>query len=393
MDGTARRPLPWVASVLYGAVLVAGLYVEIAGLCPHGRDLPRTAGFAAVLLFLLALEQLERGSRNTGIALLVLRMVLFEVAGALDCSGFSRALYLLIPFTAYFLLGRYAAYAFATFYLAAVVIRLSLAVPGWYTVQEHVSDLLMFGIGLVFAVSMAAVAVEQRASRARAEALLADLKTAHQKLRSYADRVGDLAAATERNRLARDIHDSLGHHLTAIAVQLEKAAAFRQRDPAAADQAVADAKRSATHALEDVRQSVGTLRHPDGTFPLATALAALVEGADGAVPAVELDVAGDETGYGSAGLMALYRVAQEGLTNARRHAGASRVTVQVRLGEGGASLVVADDGQGFSTARTPEGYGLRGMRERLELVGGVLRLESAPGRGTRLDVDLPREAP
>src|SRR5205814_655022 len=88
------------------------------------------------------------------------------------------------------------------------------------------------------------------ASRARAEA--------------YAGQVAELAAITERNRLARDIHDSLGHHLTAIAIQLEKATAFRQRDPTASEQALVDARRSTQYALEDVRQSVGQIRAATG---------------------------------------------------------------------------------------------------------------------------------
>jgi signal transduction histidine kinase len=204
-----------------------------------------------------------------------------------------------------------------------------------------------------------------------------------------------LAAATERNRLARDIHDSLGHHLTAIAVQLEKASAFRERDQAASEQALVDARRSARYALEDVRQSVGALREGGG-FCLSRALADLVEGLPDNGLAVELDIDGDESAFAGPSLMALYRAAQEGLTNVRKHAGADRVTMSVSLGEAGGFLRVADNGRGFQVdgAAVPaaggNGYGLAGMRERLELVGGALRVEAAPGRGTRLTVTVPR---
>ena len=92
----------------------------------------------------------------------------------------------------------------------------------------------MFGLGLVLAVAMAAVAVGEQEGRARLEHALRELSDSHERLADHAERVAELSAAAERNRLARDIHDSLGHHLTAIAVQLEKAEAFRDRDAATA---------------------------------------------------------------------------------------------------------------------------------------------------------------
>lgn len=385
------RLLPWVAAILYFAVLVAGVYFTVAGLSAAGPL--SAAGFSGLLGVLLALELVER--RRFGlhtpprlaVGLLAARILLLEAVGALDAPGFSRVLYLLVPFTAYFSLGRKVSYALAAGYLVAVVVKLSF-VPGWYANPERVSDLLMFVVGMVFAVSMAAVGAEAEASRARAEA--------------YAGQVAELAAITERNRLARDIHDSLGHHLTAIAVQLEKATAFRQRDPAASQQALADARRATQHALRDVRQSVGQLRD-GGAFSLPAALAELVAGDHGFT--VTLAVSGEETGYRRPALLALYRAAQEGLTNVHKHAAARRVTVRVTFGDDCAHLLVEDDGCGFAVDSLSTvdnsagngvphgrgGYGLRGMLERLELVGGSLQVDAAPGRGTRLLVTVPRD--
>lgn len=366
-----RRPLPWVASILYLAVLAAGLYFAVAGLCPEPAGMLRTAGFVAALGVLIGLEIMDRSAdRRTATALLGLRLVLFWVVGTLECSGFSRILYVLIPFLAYFSLGRRVSYALAVLLAGGLVITLSVTTPSWYTDREQLSDLLMFFTGLVMAVSMAAVAV-------RAERLVGQ--------------VAKLATATERNRLARDIHDSLGHHLTVIAVQLEKAAAFRERDPAAADQAVADARLSTRYALEDVRQSVGALHDGDRSFVLGAALRTLVARMDDGRFTVDLDIAGDESRFAGPTLVALYRAAQEGLTNASKHAGASAVTVHVRLEEGAASLVVADDGRGFE--RAEPGFGLRGMDERLRLVGGSVEVDARPGGGTRLLVTIPAARP
>jgi signal transduction histidine kinase len=88
--------------------------------------------------------------------------------------------------------------------------------------------------------------------------------------------------------------------------------------------------------------------------------------------------------------MALYRAAQEGLTNARRHAGADRVAITVTLRPAGARLAIVDNGSGFDPAPPVHGHGLAGMRERLELIGGSLQVDSAPGRGTSLTLTVPR---
>jgi signal transduction histidine kinase len=368
---TAPRLLPWVASILYLAVLASGLYFALAGLCTEPPL--RTAGFVAVLGLLVGLEVVERrlgpGSGRRAVALLAVRLVGFWAVGTLECSGFSRILYVLIPFLAYFSLGRRASYAIAVLLAAALLVSLSITTPSWYTDAEQVSDVLMLSIGLVMAVSMAAVA-------AHAQRLVG--------------KVAELATVRERNRLARDIHDSLGHHLTVIAIQLEKASAFRSRgEDAVADQAIADARLSTRHALEDVRQSVGALR--DGGFALEPALRTLVGRVSDGQFAVTLSVAGDERRYTRPALMALYRAAQEGLTNASRHSGATTVMVQVHLDESAASLEVRDDGRGL-TDPTP-GFGLRGMGERLAIIGGTVSVSSTPGTGTRLLVTVPRAEP
>jgi signal transduction histidine kinase len=255
---------------------------------------------------------------------------------------------------------------------------------------------------------MAGIAVGDQASRARLERALRDLEESHLQLTSYAARVAELSCEAERTRLARDIHDSLGHHLTAIAVQLEKAAAFRDRDAATADQALADARSSARQALDDVRLSVRALRgEPPGTLaamlgdlvrqagggaeggPLATLSVDGLDGLDG-VDGVD----GDGGQLSGAARTVLYRAAQEALTNARRHSGARRVSVSLTFTGRYARLVVADDGRGFDPAARAAGggFGLVGMRERAALAGGRAEVDSCPGGGTTVTVTVPRAA-
>jgi signal transduction histidine kinase len=401
---TARaptRPLTWVSSVLYIAVLVAGLYYDFVS--SDGPHLARMAGFTAVLAVLMSLDVVERrrylGRTPTrpAVVLLGTRALLLVAVAAVDGAGLSRPLFVLIPFTAYFAFGRAASLALAATGLAVLLGGFVLTVPGWHRDLEHVSDVLMFTIGLVLALSMAEVAAREQQARGRLEQTLRELEASHARLTAYADRVAELSATTERNRLARDIHDSLGHHLTAVAVQIEKASAFRDRDAAVADQALLDARASARRALDDVRRSVHTLRD-EAAFSLADALGELVAQVRDEGLTVTLEVAGQQHGYGGAPVTALYRAAQEALTNARRHADASRVDVTVAFTESAARLVVADDGRGLGPSgnggpAAGRGLGLLGMRERVQLVGGEVEVGSGPGTGTRVSVTIPRAAP
>lgn len=360
----------WMASALYLAVLATGLYFVAAGLAP-GWSTASLAGFTGGLAALLAIEWIRETGRRRAVVLLAARVVLLTVVLAADPGGFARALFVLVPFFAYFSLGRRAALGLAAACLLAATVQAALS-PGWADDPEVVSDLLMFFVGLVLTLVTAAVADGQRRARVQ-------LEQAHRQ-------VAELSAAAERNRLARDIHDSVGHHLTAVSVQLEKAEAFRSRDAVVADRAVADARSAAARALQEVRESVGTLRAEP--FSLVAAVAALADGLDDPGFRVAVESTGSEAGHPRAGLEALYRVAQEALTNARRHAGADRVRVAVRFGDPGpATVEVADNGRGFAV-EAAAGGGLRGMRERVGALGGVVRIDSAPGQGTRVTASV-----
>lgn len=348
------RIVPWV----YGIVLVAGLYYVVGGL---GDANPvRLGGFLGGMAALFVVEAVERRHPGLVVTLLFVRLGLFFAVVAFDESGLSRVLFVLVPFTAYLTFGRVVGLVLGAVCLALLVGGFAVWVPGWYRDANYVSDVLMFSMGLVLALAMADVADRERRAAAR---------------------IGELSAAAERNRLARDIHDSLGHHLTAISIQLEKAAAFAARDADVAGQALADARRSVGRALADVRASVGTLRAEP--VRLVDALGGL---------GVELLVEGEERDTGQATVTALYRAAQEAVTNARRHGGATRVTVAVRFGADDTRLEVTDNGRGFDTSSPSTGFGLPGLRERAALLGGTVTVDSTPGTGTRVAVTVPRAA-
>jgi signal transduction histidine kinase len=192
----------------------------------------------------------------------------------------------------------------------------------------------------------------------------------------------------ERERLARELHDVVGHHVSAVAVRAQAGLAMSEKDPDAATDALRVIEEQASRALAEMRTLVRTLRSDelraggpriDETPEPAPgpALADVEQLADATVPAVEVDVAGDPSRVPATVGGAVLRIAQESVTNARRHAlGATRITVLVAVGEVSVRLRVSDDG-GAQSAPVRAGYGLAGMRERAALLGGTL--DAGPG--------------
>ena len=211
----------------------------------------------------------------------------------------------------------------------------------------------------------------------------------NRQIRRYAAQAEELATIQESNRLAREIHDGLGHSLTVINMQIQGALAVLDQDRARAEQILARAQECARDALADVRHSVAALRAaPSERRPLPEALAGLTGESDAAGLPTALAVAGAPRPLPPQTELTLYRAAQEGLTNVRRHARATRadVTLDYRDAER-VRLEVRDDG--FGAASTDGGFGLLGLRERVLLLGGTLAIQTAPGQGLTLRVELP----
>ncbi len=204
-------------------------------------------------------------------------------------------------------------------------------------------------------------------------------------------------AVEERNRLAREIHDTLAQGLAAITMQLEAADALLGAggDPARAGQAVQQALALARANLEEARRSVHDLRAaPLEGRTLEQALAELARewAARGAVE-IRFQARGAGRSLSTRVETGLYRIAQEALSNAVRHAGAQLITISLAPGPEEVRLIVADNGRGFDPAGVPPGrYGLAGLRERARILGGSSRVRSRVGRGTRIEVTVPYEA-
>jgi two-component system sensor histidine kinase DesK len=212
----------------------------------------------------------------------------------------------------------------------------------------------------------------------------AEQKRADCKLRAAQEENVALAAVAERERIARDLHDVLGHTLSVIVLKAELAGRLVERDPARASAEIGDVERTARTALAEVREAIGGYR--------ARGLAAEIENARRALDAAGVALVADAATEGSAALTAneetvLALAVREAVTNIVRHARATTCTLRFVTSGGRRRLVVEDDGQHTATQ---EGNGLRGMRERVEALGGKLLLERE--HGTRLLIELPEAA-
>ena len=239
---------------------------------------------------------------------------------------------------------------------------------------------------------------QQQQQRRRAEELVAQLEEAQTQLRAHADQVEELAISRERNRMAREIHDTLGHYLTILAVQLETALKLEEHgDPRLHDELV-EARRAAAECLAEVRQSVSALRPTDlSRATLTEALARLVHEFAAALPETEivLDAEGEVDTLAPEVRVTLYRCVQEALTNIRKHAQAAKALVRLRVANSQAELTVLDNGRGDADGaqETPSGFGLQGIRERIALVGGSVTAGPEPGGGWRVEATLPLAVP
>jgi signal transduction histidine kinase len=275
--------------------------------------------------------------------------------------------------------------------IAALVLgTLFVGADLWQTHADSLVGTALTGVGIAFAYLAAASVRRLRQEQERTAALLAELQ---QTRASEIER----AALAERARIAREIHDVLAHTLSSLAVQLQGTLLLieqRPGDPAAVA-AVERAHRLATEGLAEARRAVGALR--GDTLPGPDGLQRLVEDfeqATGTPSRFEVD--GEPLALGAEAQLALYRTAQEALTNIRKHAqDASAIAVRLQYTPGGTELVVEDTlrepvlvAPGAANDWPGWGYGLVGMRERAELAGGSLEAGPLP-TGFRVRLWLP----
>jgi signal transduction histidine kinase len=243
--------------------------------------------------------------------------------------------------------------------IAAVILPIGLRQATTWTnaLINLLINAVIAGSAVFFVATFAQMRLSEQQSRENAEKLMAELEEANVQLAAYATQAEELAITQERNRLAREIHDSLGHYLTIVNVQIEAAKVVMDSDPERALDAMNKAQDLTHKGLTRVRESVAALREsPVSNRPLHQAIAFLVKETQSTGIVTEFEVVGEPQALEHKVALALYRAAQEGLTNVRKHARASRVDVRLDFQPGKVSLEVRDNGVG--AAEATGGFGL-----------------------------------
>jgi signal transduction histidine kinase len=243
--------------------------------------------------------------------------------------------------------------------------------------------IFLFGLSLIFILLLMNAILSERKS-------LEQLAIANEQLRRFALRIEDQATLQERNRIAREIHDSLGHSLTGLNIQLETALKLIAIDPQQAQSFLASAKKLGTSALQEIRSSVSLLRSmplKEGALnPSLDELIQTFHRTTGIWPSSHLNISPSLSGDQRT---AIYRIVQESLTNICKYSNAKTVHLKLCCTSSKCQLSVQDDGIGFDMSQNTTGFGIQGMRERTLALGGSFEVISQPGAGCCITAIFP----
>ncbi|MGH4037434.1 MAG: sensor histidine kinase [Sphaerochaeta sp.] len=226
--------------------------------------------------------------------------------------------------------------------------------------------------------------------------LLLALNAREAELKKYAREIAKTSILEERTRIARDMHDSVGHSLTAIQIQLRTADAFLDVDKKSCKKAIESALDVASNSLQDTRAVLNDLRESDNTFSLKQKIKPIVKILEQSGIKVTTKISDDNDNMNYASLIALFRFVQESSTNIIKHSNATEATIELSYNNEEAQLIIEDNGVGFdikniSNNEAKGGMGIHGLIERFELIRGNIVITSSPNKGTRIVANAPKD--
>jgi signal transduction histidine kinase len=362
---------PHLGPVLALVLGLASLIEGFASASPSDRPVAMVANLAITLPLAIALR------RPLWAAVAVTGLMMFPLSGAVVLTASAVIAQLIVVFLVAERFGHWFAMPFAIPYLINGLFNWSGGDPDLSGLLLLVLVVAALALGTVWRLRRQAIAERDESRR----------ETAHS--------LRERAAMEERARIARELHDVVAHHVSKIAVQAESAGlttpeiSERERDR------LGDIAETARDALEEMRRLLGVLREDGGgggerePQPGLAQLPGLIDDARSAGTEVRFVLSGAVAPLPSGIDLTAYRIVQEALTNARRHAPAARVEVDLRYEPTRLRIRVRDDGPG--PAAVPDGHGLQGMRERAAMVGGTVRTGPAEEGGFEVEARLPIE--
>ncbi len=236
---------------------------------------------------------------------------------------------------------------------------------------SNMSQMFLFALINVFIMVVMGFAKHHKDEKNKVDELYRKLLDAHHQLQQYAERIKSLTVVEERNRIARDLHDTLGHDLTGLIMQLEMTSSMLEDDVDAAKELMEQSKHTSRDSLKKVRQIVEAFKEDNKTYTKLDEINRLVQDfASKTGATIHLNITGEKIALLPEVYITLYRIIQEAMTNAIRHGKADIINILIHLEKRNMTFHIEDNGRGCK--HVEEGYGLKGMRERIDILGGSL---------------------
>lgn len=384
-EKSLRFPLAFFYFIIFSIVLFQNIYSN------YGLDsIPPTdwwilgSGITLLLLieFMEGLFYPKKPHFLIGLLLTGVRIILYYFITLSDPTGITSSIVGYILYTICF----YFNPILVLPVLLVVLLVFYSNIPLFWTRSDveigFVYELLSFIIFYLFAV------IIHLDDRTR----LRNMHMIHQ-LEAYASNSISLGKQEERNRISRDLHDSLGHHLVAVNIQLQKGVAYRKIDANESLEALNNAQKATNEAIKELRQTIKDLREFEELNSFRQELEKLVQQTRDNGLDITSEINGNAKGFPEFTLLTLKQVIQESLTNVVKHAQAKQTSVVVNFQRNKVRAIIKDDGIGFNVkkARKEGHFGLQGMQERLDMIGGKLKIHSKPETGTEINIIIPRD--
>jgi len=303
-------------------------------------------------------------------------------------AGFSAILLLPLAGHAVFLAPGYWLYVVNIFIVIGYIFAVNSYTENINSVWSTLPTILA---GLIYIMVFTQMAIDEERSKKEVERLVMELEDVNAKLRTYAEEVEQLTVIKERNRIAREIHDGLGHYLTTIHMQLQAAQVVIDEDKNKAKDSIEKARSQSQMALIDVRRSISTLRYDlTEKESIKEALDRAIRPCDWIGIRSHLQILGSEKQIDPSIKSTIYRIVQETVNNTCKYSKAENYYCNLDFSNDKMiSLQIYDDGLGMNDFKT--GFGLQGLRERIELLEGDLEITTTPNNGFRIEIELPYE--
>ena len=384
-EKSLRFPLALIYLIIFSIVLFQKIYSEYGlGSVPI-MDWWILGGGISLLLLLEFVEGLAYPKKPRfllGLLLTGIRIVLYYFINLSDPTGITSSLVGYILFTMCF-------YFHPIFVLPALLVVLLLFygnIPLFWMRQDieigFVYELLSFVIFYLFGIII----------RMDDHTRLRNMQMVRQ-LEDYAFNSISLGKQEERDRISRDLHDSLGHQLVAVNIQLQKGVAYREIDSDESLEAINKAQEATNEAIKELRQTIKDLREYEEPVSFGERIEKIVEQTRENGLEINSEISGKPETYPEFTLLTLRQVIQESITNVEKHAQAKQVSMVVNFQRSKVRATITDDGIGFNVKKAKkEGhFGLRGMQERLDIIGGKLTIRSKAESGTEVSIVIPKD--